>query len=231
MAYLDLAEVPELLRTLKLLGKRQWSATAFLEQDHRIDTGQSLDDEIRACVERETHQTVDGPIRLLTLLRTWGYYFSPLNLYYCFAPDGERVTAIVAEVSNMPWLETHRYVLAPLQATDQQDFAYEHDKGFHVSPFMAMNMRYRWRCSSPDEELAVKIASQQAGETLFTAHMELTRRSFSDRELARSLCRYPLMTARVVAAIYWQALRLWWKKCPFHTHPKKRSLPGRTSPR
>jgi len=32
--------------------------------------------------------------------------------------------------------------------------------------------------------------------------------------------KFPLMTARVVTAIYWQAFRLWLKKTPFHTHPE-----------
>jgi len=34
------------------------------------------------------------------------------------------------------------------------------------------------------------------------------------------LWRYPLMTARVVGAIHWQALRLWLKHNPVYDHPK-----------
>jgi len=34
------------------------------------------------------------------------------------------------------------------------------------------------------------------------------------------------MTGKVLAAIYWQALRLWLKRTPFFTHPDKRAGEG-----
>ena len=162
----------------------------------------------------------------MTLLRTWGYYFSPLNLYYCFDERSESVEAIVAEVSNTPWHEHHRYVLWPLTRDDEQELGFEHAKDFHVSPFMGMDQRYRWRCSQPTEQLHVQIVTQEDGKGFFAAELNLNRQPLTDAALAWSLCRYPWMTARIVSAIYWQALRLWWKKCPLYTHPKKLISPA-----
>ena len=34
------------------------------------------------------------------------------------------------------------------------------------------------------------------------------------------------MTAKVTLAIHWNALLLWLKRVPFHTHPKKRTVPA-----
>lgn len=226
MAYLDLAELPALLRSLRLLGGRRFSPLAFLESDHRQGAGANLDDEIRGWVCRVSGKSSNGPIRLLTQLRYWGYYFSPLNLYYCFAADGETLEHIVAEVSNTPWRETHRYLLTPCSVNNSANLSFEHAKDFHVSPFMDMNLRYHWHCSLPGENLAAGITSLRDKERFFTAHMNLERRPLTDRELARSLCRHPWMTAQTVTAIYWQALRLWWKKCPVYTHPKKLTAPS-----
>lgn len=229
MVYLDLAEVPGLVRSLHLLGMRRWAPAAFLEKDHRLDEGHSLDAEIRDTVQRAANEQLTGPIRLLTALRNWGYYFSPLNLYYCFDSAGDQVRAVVAEVSNTPWRETHRYVLWPPQENDGQ-ISFEHAKDFHVSPFMEMDLRYRWQLSVPGEQIAVQIASQKQNHKFFTAQMNLQRRPLSDVELAKSLVRFPWMSGQIIAAIHWQALRLWWKKCPFYTHPKKLIAPRGTSP-
>ncbi len=46
------------------------------------------------------------------------------------------------------------------------------------------------------------------------------RRPLTGASLARVLWRYPLMTAQVVGAIHWQALRLWLKRNPVHDHPQ-----------
>jgi DUF1365 family protein len=221
MAYLDLAELPTLLRSLRLLGGRRFLPFAFLESDHRQGSGESLDDEIRGWVHRVSGKSCTGPIRLLTQLRYWGYYFSPLNLYYCFAADGKTLEHIVAEVSNTPWRETHRYLLSPCFSDDAAHLSFEHPKDFHVSPFMDMDLRYRWSLSQPNESVHVGIRTLSESDSFFSASMKLDRRPLTDLELARTLCRHPWMTAQTVTAIYWQAFRLWWKKCPFYTHPKK----------
>jgi uncharacterized protein len=60
------------------------------------------------------------------------------------------------------------------------------------------------------------------GEREFDAALSLQRRSLSSSSLARVLWRYPLMTAQVVGAIHWQALRLWLKRNPIRDHPALR---------
>ena len=49
----------------------------------------------------------------------------------------------------------------------------------------------------------------------------LERREIGGAALAHALLAFPFMTLKVIAAIHWQALRLWLKRVPFHTHPKK----------
>ena len=50
-----------------------------------------LDEGVRNLVEQRTGIRPQGPIRLLTQLRHFGYYFSPLNLFYCFDATGTKV--------------------------------------------------------------------------------------------------------------------------------------------
>jgi len=162
-----------------------------------------------------------GPIRLLTQLRRYGYYFSPLNLYYCFDRDGSEVQSVVAEVSNTPWREMHCYVLwSGNRVGSSERLRFHHSKGFHVSPFMDMDFDYHWQLNNPAQALKVNLANHRSGQRVFAADMVLQRRPLTRVQNFRSWLRYPWSTAQVVVAIYYQALRLWMKKCPYYPHPR-----------
>jgi DUF1365 family protein len=223
MTYLDLEELPGLLRSRLPLYAARFSPGSFCREDHLGDPATPLDVAVRDLVEAETGQRPDGPVRLLTQLRRFGYYFSPLNLYYCFATGGS-VEAIVAEVSNTPWLERHCYVLWQGNRVGKGErMRFHHRKDFHVSPFLDMDFDYRWQLSTPGENLVVSLANLKHQQREFVASMVLQQRPLTRREIVGSWLRYPWMTAQVVLAIYYQALRLWMKKCPFYPHPSQQA--------
>lgn len=91
----------------------------------------------------------------------------------------------------------------------------------HVSPFMPMDVEYDWVLSRPEEQLSVFKANSQDRVRLFSAAMILNRKPITTRSLASVLLRFPLQTFKIILAIYWEALRLWIKRCPFYTHPGK----------
>ena len=218
MAYLDLAEVPSLIRS-GVLSEGLFGAAAFARRDHFGDSKRSLDECLRDLVLRETAVEATGPIRVLTLLRCFGYYFSPLTMYYCFADDGERLRAVVAMVRNTPWRERHAYVLWSGNQGETPG-SHRHGKKLHVSPFMNMDVEYRWRLNAPKENLAIAIDNAAGNEVFFRAALQLQRSPLTRASLRRMQFRYPFMTARITASIYHQAFRLWRKKCPLHSHPK-----------
>ncbi len=231
MMYLDLDELPALVKRHWVLSHARFAPAAFRREDHLGDRKTPLADAIRDLVENETGRRPSGPIRLLTQLRYWGYYFSPLNLFYCFDREGGRVDAIVAEVSNTPWGERHCYVLCDQNRQGAEGLRFRHPKTFHVSPFMGMEADYVWSLNLPAEHLKVSIESRRGDQTMFRAAMSLDRRQITGWQLTRTLLRYPVVTAKIIAAIYFEALRLWWKKCPYFPHPQKSEQSRRTASR
>ncbi len=177
-----------------------------------------LDDSIRQLVLSATGTPITGPIRVLTQLRLWGYLINPVSFYYCFNADGTETDVVVAEVNNTPWGERHCYVLDRRSQAGQR-LSFEHAKQFHVSPFMDLDMSYRWRLRSPSETLTVHIENWRSTACIFDCTLHLKRREITSGGLAATLLRHPFMTGKVAAAIYWQALKLWWKRCPFVPHP------------
>jgi DUF1365 family protein len=220
MMYLDLAELDDLFRRRWLWSARRFNLAWFRRADHLGDPSRPLDAEVRDLVEERTGERPAGPIRLLTHLRYFGYGFNPVSFYYCFTPDGASVKTVVAEVNNTPWGEQHCYVLHRRSGQPAcRALDVEHPKEFHVSPFMGMNQKYRWRVSAPGASLTVHIENIETERRIFDATMRLKRRPIRASSLAGVLLRYPFMTLQVIVAIHYQALRLWLKRVPSHAHP------------
>ena len=223
--YLDLDELPTLFGGRWLWGVERRTLAAFHRRDYLGDARQPLADAVRDLVESRTGRRPDGPIRLLTHPRYFGYCFNPVSLYYCFEPGGTRVESIVAEITNTPWNERHAYVLGPA-GNLARDGKHHHrfGKAFHVSPFLDMDYQYDWRFTAPGAQLAVHMENHRAdGSVHFDATLRLRRRPITTRTLTSALAAYPFMTASVAAAIYWQAARLWLRRIPFVEHPKHRA--------
>jgi DUF1365 family protein len=223
MAYLDLAELPQLFDRRLFWSARRPALAWFRRSDHLGDPAVPLEESVRALVTERTGKRPEGPIRLLTHLRYFGHCFNPVSFYYCFDADGEHVSAVVAHVTNTPWGESHSYVLDVEQLADHgavKVISGSFSKRLHVSPLMGMEHTYQWRLSEPSGHISVHIESGDgSGEPVFDATLSLARREMSSAQMARALARYPFLTMRIMARIYTHALRLRLKGARYFPHP------------
>ena len=223
MMFLDLDELPGVFRGRWFWSARRPAIARFRRSDHIGPADQPLKESVADLVEAETGERPQGPIRLLTNLSYFGYCFNPVSFYYCYDRAGENLETIVAEVNNTPWGERDTYVLPATANTGRgRIHRFEPAKKMHVSPFMPMDLSYDWSFATPGDRVSVYMANLKDGERIFNAAITMERKEITGRALARVLLLFPFMTVKVVAAIYWQALKLWLKRVPFYPHPDKR---------
>ena len=228
--YLDLGELPSLFKRYVLWSSERFNVAWFRREDYLDPDKNDIEQAVRERVFAETGKCPEGPIRLLTHLRYFGYGFNPVSFYFCLDKEDNHVETLVAEVNNTPWGQKHVYVLPVTEAAVRNKaMQFKNDKSFHVSPFMPMDMEYRWRVTEPGKHLAVHLENFKEGKKVFDATLELERREISSKNLATVLLSFPVMTVKVVAAIYYEALKLWLKGVPIFTIPRQKEAPNSVS--
>lgn len=220
--FFDLAELPEALDGLPGWSARRPALAKFDRRDHLGDPQLPLDEAVRRLVEQQSGTRPTGRICLLALPRTLGVSFNPISIYYCYRED-ETLGHIVAEVDNTPWGERHCYVVDAERDNlgSGKVMRFRVPKALHVSPFHPMAQEYLWRFNEPGRSLVVHMENLDSGTRLTDATLVLRRRPLDARHASRVLLRHPAMAAAVVAGIYAQAARLWWKGTPYHPHPAR----------
>ena len=223
MLFLDLQELPHLFESFWFWSAQKWNIAYFRRSDHMGDPSEPLSDSVRNWVFTKTGKRPEGRIFLMTHLCYFGYRFNPVSFYYCFDSSESNVQTIIAEINNTPWGEQFCYLLDCSNSIEKEGMRkFFFKKEFHISPFMDMDLDYEWQFSEPKEHLKVCMSNIKEGEKTFEASLLMKKKPINSKSLTRALLKYPLITWKIKAAIYYQAFKLWHAKCPFYPHPKNK---------
>jgi uncharacterized protein len=206
----DLDRLDEADRQSALFGVNRPALYSFHETDHGARDGSSLRAYAGRCAAAHGVDLAGGRVLLLCYPRLLGYAFNPLSVYYCYRAD-RTLALLIYEVRNT-FGEIHPYVL-PLRPADVSPAGIRQvqDKLFYVSPFIAMAMRYHFRLSPPQDTVKLRILETDREGPLLAATFSGRRRALTSAALLGAFFALPLVTFKVMAAIHWEALRLWVK--------------------
>ncbi|HEX2590834.1 MAG TPA: DUF1365 domain-containing protein [Rhizomicrobium sp.] len=208
---IDLGELNQISSKSWLLGRNRAAPLGFRDKDHGL--GEDLNGWLNRLLG-ERGIRADGAKRVLCYPRLFGFVFNPLSTWFCHASDGS-LAAIVYEVHNT-FGERHSYVLR-VDASNRP-IRQECEKDFYVSPFLSNDCSYRFNIRPPADDVLVAIDEKEHGARVLTAAFSGKRRELTDWNLLSVLLRHPLMTVKIVAAIHFEAVRLWLKRVPVHGH-------------
>jgi DUF1365 family protein len=154
----------------------------------------------------------------MTLPRLLGYVFNPVSFWFCCDRFGG-LRAVLCEVNNT-FGERHCYLV---HRDDRRAIApdewLEGRKAFHVSPFLPIDGRYRFRFRLEAERVHVDVNYYDGEGLVLATSVGGRREPLSDRSVLRRFAAHPTMTLAVIARIHWQALLLWRKRIRFHAKP------------
>jgi DUF1365 family protein len=221
---IDLDRLEAADRQSPLFGVNRKALFSFNEADHGERDRSRLRAYAQRCAARCGIDLTGGRVLLLCYPRLLGYAFNPLSVYFCYRADGE-LALIIYEVRNT-FGEIHAYVL-PVADTEisAAGIRQEQNKQFYVSPFMAMAMRYHFRILPPGSTVKLRILETDDQGPLLSATFSGRRRALTTAELLASLLALPLVTLKVIAAIHWEAFRLWLKGVPL-VHRESKDVHG-----
>ena len=206
----DLDRLDEADRQSRLFGVNRAALYSFHEKDHGARDGSSLRAYAQGRAAEHGIDLTGGRVQLLCYPRLLGYTFNPLSVYFCHRADG-RLVLIIYEVRNT-FGEIHSYAL-PVKPDEVSEAGVRQaqDKLFYVSPFVEMAMRYHFRISPPGEQVKLRILETDREGPMLAATFSGRRHPLTTSSLLRAFAALPLVTIKIVAAIHWQALRLWLK--------------------
>ena len=224
MTHLFLDELEEVFSNRLFWSINRPNLASFQRKDYHGEEGKSLEESVRETMAKQLGEELQGRISILTHLRYFGHCFNPVTFYYCWDQDLKEPIALMTEITNTPWNETHPQSFI-WNRGKMGDACSTHNfrKEFHVSPFIGMDVDYEWKFTAPGENLHVEMINRENDKVSFSAKLELHKKPISTRNLSWALLRFPFITLQVFIGIYWQALLLRIKGCPHHPHPAKDS--------
>jgi DUF1365 family protein len=194
--------------------RNRWAPIAFHDRDHG-DGGPDALAWLDALLAGHGIRDAQGPVWLQCFPRVLGFAFKPVSFWYCHRADGS-LRAVVAEVNNT-FGERHSYVLDGA-AWGRESVA---AKIFRVSPFCEVQGRYRFRfLHAPERGRIVARVDHDDGQgPLLRTSISGVLQPATRQALRRAAFRYAAQCVSVLWRIHWQALRLAWRRVPFHSAP------------
>lgn len=215
---IDCDRLAEADRASALFSVGRFNLFSFHPADHGPCDGSPLTAYVRGLLAPEGIDLTGGRVLLLAYPRVLGYVFNPISVFYAY-DRAAQLRAVIYEVRNT-FGDMHTYV-CPVRPGELSEagLRQERDKLLYVSPFLGMEMRYRFRLRPPGETVAVRILETDAQGPILAATFHGTPERLTTRALVRAFARLPFLTLKIVAGIHWEALKLWLKGVKFHARP------------
>ena len=203
---IDIDELEIIENKIKIFSYNKFNIISFFDKDHGPRDGTSVKEWVIKNLKDIGIENHKIQIKLLCYPRIFGYVFNPLSVFFIY-DENSRLIAILYEVKNT-FGEQHTYVF---KTDDDKVIINNCTKKFHVSPFIEMECHYYFRVLKPSDKISVIIDQKDKDGKLLYASQDGKAAELNEKNLLTSYISHPLMTFKIIAAIHYEALKLWLK--------------------
>ena len=207
---IDLSELDNLDKKIGFFSYNKFNLISFFDKDHGDRDGSSVISWVKKNLKENDVNCENIRIKLLCYPRIFGYVFNPLSIFYVYDKN-DKLISLLYEVKNT-FGEQHTYIF---KIKENNLLKHNCEKKFHVSPFIEMNCSYFFRTLKPADKISIIIDQYQLNEKILYASQDGKRTDFTTSELIKSYLKHPLMSFKVIAAIHFEAFKLWTKGIRF----------------
>ena len=208
---IDISEINLLHKNLKIFSYNSFNIISFYDADHGPRDGTSVKEWVTKNLKDNQIDTKDIKIKLLCYPRIFGFVFNPLSVFFIYNKKYELIS-ILYEVKNT-FDEQHTYIFKNRE--NENLIKHTCKKKFHVSPFIEMNCTYFFKILKPGDKISVIIDQYDEEGKLLYASQDGSRIELNNKNLFLSYLKHPLMTFKIIAAIHFEAFKLWIKGIKF----------------
>tara|TARA_B100000029_G_scaffold278375_1_gene272720 strand:+ start:116 stop:883 length:768 start_codon:yes stop_codon:yes gene_type:complete len=208
---IDISEINLLDKTLKIFSYNKFNIVSFYDEDHGPRDGTSVKEWVIKNLQDNQIDTKDIKIKLLCYPRIFGFVFNPLSIFFIYNKKSELIS-ILYEVKNT-FDEQHTYIFKNKE--NENTIKHTCKKKFHVSPFIEMNCTYFFKILKPGDKISIIIDQYDEEGKLLYASQDGSRIELNNKNLFLSYLKHPLMTFKIIAAIHFEAFKLWIKGIKF----------------
>ena len=208
---IDISEINLLHKNLKIFSHNRFNIISFYDADHGPRDGTSVKEWVIKNLKDNQIDTKDIKIKLLCYPRIFGFVFNPLSVFFIYNKKSELIS-ILYEVKNN-FDEQHTYIFKNRE--NENLIKHTCKKKFHVSPFIEMNCTYFFKILKPGDKISVIIDQYDEEGKLLYASQDGSRIELNNKNLFLSYLKHPLMTFKIIAAIHFEAFKLWIKGIKF----------------
>jgi len=203
---IDLDELETIQNKIKIFSYNKFNIISFFDKDHGPRDDTSLKEWVIKNLKDIGIENERIKIKLLCYPRIFGYVFNPLSVFFIY-DQNSKLISILYEVKNT-FGEQHTYIF---KTNDDNIITNDCIKKFHVSPFIEMECHYFFRVLKPCDKILVIIYQKNKVGKLLYASQDGKAKELNEKNLLISYISHPLMTFKIIAAIHYEALKLWIK--------------------